>query len=485
MRKARDERVRITSAYFRISVDEEKDDESEDFSVQKLEEKLSQISSSSSSSSDSESRKLQKKASITKPEISSNLTAPDPESSDSTLCLSERLSATPRDTTFLKNAVDHAISETNATEKNYTKNSDVLLNIQMRRLAVPTTNLDQALSTLKCEDLIAKDSSTRLQSSLEDQSITRPKSITMDATKCSQLTSSLLEASAEESFGFNKHLLHPDLDKCLTLSKRSNAVKEKQQSCSSMKKESDIIPGSSTAIIQEKTDDKSAKSSSRRLTLPMMNMSQSTYDKNIETSTTTGTPTFEDILAGTSVNPIRKFSIANAAICSSLAPSLLGAIPGVPNSLLPNGNDRDSNLQRSATLSNLSTTSSAISDDTFNGRSGHRLKLPFLRLHLPEQQPSATWHNDDDCHLHQHDNNNHHHHHHVFPHIHVPTITFTAPATDGSGRKFNFAIRRHSQAVSALWLHVVLSLFFIFFFIFFFHSLLLTSLNRIIESKSG
>nr|XP_033335869.1 kinase D-interacting substrate of 220 kDa isoform X2 [Megalopta genalis] len=159
-------------------------------------------------------------------------------------------------------------------------------------------------------------------------------------------------------------------------------------------------------------------SSKRRLTMPMVYSQDSPK-----------TPTHVDALSGTSVNPIRRSSIASAAICSSLVPSLVGAFPGIPNCLLPNAEDNGS-LPVPAT----SETS---------GRSGLRLKLPFLRLHIPDQQPATTWQDHDDPESHQH--HHHHHHHHVFPYFHVPTITFTAQADGESGRKFNFGIRRHSQ----------------------------------------
>ncbi|XP_078035636.1 ankyrin repeat-rich membrane spanning isoform X2 [Augochlora pura] len=160
--------------------------------------------------------------------------------------------------------------------------------------------------------------------------------------------------------------------------------------------------------------------SKRRLTMPMVG-----YDQD-----SPKTPTHADALSGTSVNPIRRSSIASAAICSSLVPSLVGAFPGIPNCLLPSAEDNGSLP--------VPATSEA------SGRSGLRLKLPFLRLHIPEHQPATTWQEQDDPESHQH-HHHHHHHHHVFPYFHVPTITFTAQADGESGRKFNFGIRRHSQ----------------------------------------
>ncbi|XP_053986547.1 kinase D-interacting substrate of 220 kDa B isoform X1 [Hylaeus volcanicus] len=162
--------------------------------------------------------------------------------------------------------------------------------------------------------------------------------------------------------------------------------------------------------------------SRRRLTLPMANVDQISQEG-------LKTPTYEDVLSGTTVNPIRRSSIASAAICSSLATSLVSACPGIPNCLLPS-NDEHSTVNENC------------------GKGGLKLKLPFLRLHIPEHQSSTGWNDEDDredrhSYYHHH---HHHHHHHAFPYFHVPTITFTASAADGeTGRKFNFGIRKHSQ----------------------------------------
>ncbi|KAI4495270.1 hypothetical protein M0804_001471 [Polistes exclamans] len=182
------------------------------------------------------------------------------------------------------------------------------------------------------------------------------------------------------------------------------------------------------------------------------------------------TAKYRDVLSGTSVNPTRRSSIASAAICSSLVPSLAGAFPGVPSNFLPRARETSSfGLKRSVTLSNLSFVNDNTleiidkkneeeKDDWINkerdrnddGNDGKRKsKLSFLHLHIPESAATtaavaaaagARW--DLELGYHHH---HHYHHHHVFPHIHVPVITFTAPATDGTGRKFNFGIRKHSQ----------------------------------------
>lgn len=177
----------------------------------------------------------------------------------------------------------------------------------------------------------------------------------------------------------------------------------------------------------------------RRSTLPMVRAQPEDSQDGAKT------PTYEDVLSGTSVNPIRRSSIASAAICSSLAPSLLSAFPGIPNYLLPCNEE------------NPSTPTPGVDGHLTRGGGvpPRKLRLPFLRLHIPDQHPSAGW--EDEESLGQHHSHRHHHHHchHVFPHFHVPSITFTAPAADGeTGRKFNFGIRRHSQTVSrvASWL---------------------------------
>ncbi|XP_026671715.1 kinase D-interacting substrate of 220 kDa B isoform X3 [Ceratina calcarata] len=161
--------------------------------------------------------------------------------------------------------------------------------------------------------------------------------------------------------------------------------------------------------------------SQRRLTLPMTNVLLNSRE-------TLELPTYEGILSGTSVHPIRRSSITSAAICSSLAPSLVSVCQGIPECLLPSGNGKDANE------SNVSAASEEHATET----GGLRFKLPFLRLHIPSHA-AEDWGDDDDLH-------HSHQHHHVFSHFHVPTITFSATATDGeSGRKFNFGIRRHSQ----------------------------------------
>lgn len=148
----------------------------------------------------------------------------------------------------------------------------------------------------------------------------------------------------------------------------------------------------------------------------------------------------------------RRPSITNAAIGSSIAASLVGASSGVSESLV-----------RSATPSSVSISSTVPSDEVAQEdgpprfRDGRRRsKLPFLRLHMPQPH---SWSNvtaasdldDNDRANNRHNNYNNRHHHHSlgthFPHIHVPSFTF---AGDGTSRKFNFGIRRHSQMVSPL-----------------------------------
>lgn len=176
------------------------------------------------------------------------------------------------------------------------------------------------------------------------------------------------------------------------------------------------------------------RNTQRRLTLPAMNIDLDSGEKP-------GTANYQNVLSGTSVNPIRRSSIANAAICSSLAPSLASAYPGVPNCLLPTSNGNE--------LSNISSNSEQIPERS--GVTGLKMKLPFPRLHIPASRPISGEEEgeEEDANHHSHHHHHHHHHHHVFPYFHVPTFTFTAPATDGEpGRKFNFGIRRHSQTVS-------------------------------------
>lgn len=439
MRKAKDERVRIATAFFRDSFDEEDDEENEDKAAlaKESKENLSQTTF------DGDSTKVKRKSSITKAEVPSKLIASNLEFAPSTLKVEDRIFKhlqSSENSSSSNNVDEHAISgRSNAREK-YNRDSDVISQVETRRRAMLMTDSDNIFPMPEHEDVIAKESSAGFQSSsIKDHSMrARTEPIIVDRSKHSQLMPDFLEVPSETSEASKQFIT--------TLLEQAS-IKE----CSDVKKVCDTVPPLIVTI--QDSFEKFNKSGGRRSTLPMTSsdLNQSTFhEQNPAMEASQKSPTFEDILAGTSVNPIRKFSIANAAICSSLAPSLLGAFPGVPNSLLPNGDYRDSNLQRSATLSNLSTISTAISDDVSIGKTRRGLRS-FLRLHIPEPHP-ATWHDtDEDYHHHlhhQHNHHYHHHHHHVFSHIHVPTITFTAPATDGIGRKFNFAIRRHSQAVS-------------------------------------
>lgn len=435
MQKAKDDRIKITAAFFRVSFDEEdseKEDEKEASPIKESKKTISQAS-------DDGLIKVRKKSSIPKAEISSNLATSDPEFSPSTSyvqsCASKHLQSSS-----LNNADEHSMLDNNISRKNYNKDSEAIAKIETQRLTVPMADSDKAFSEHTTS--IAKDSSAGFQLSPIEEASTHTKSISIDKSRHSELTSNCLEISPETSEFSEYKFRFPKLSEQSTGENTHSDIRKVRKS---------VPRPSLTTTAQDNLNEISSKNGSRRSTLPMTSadLSQSAFQEK-NTPSTQKFPAFEDILAGTSVNPIRKFSIANAAICSSLAPSLLGAIPGVPNSLLPNGDHRDGNLHRSATLSNLSIASTAISDDTSIGRTRRGLKS-FLRLHIPTSHPDTIWHNEDyHHHLHHHYQHDHHHHdhHHMFPHIHVPTITFTAPATDGIGRKFNFAIRRHSNAVS-------------------------------------
>ncbi|XP_072767062.1 uncharacterized protein Arms isoform X2 [Anoplolepis gracilipes] len=437
MRKAKDERIKITAAFFRVSFDEE-DSEKED------EKEASLMKESSKKTflqtSDDGLIKARKKSSIATAEISSNLTlrvpASDPEFSPSTSYVQ---SCTFKDVESSKasssNTDEQVILDRDTSRKEHNKDNEAILKIETQRLKVPMADSDRVFS--KHRACVAKDSAARFQLSSIEEAPTHTKKNTADKSRQSQLTANFLEIPSETSES-SEPFCFPKLSE-QSIGEYSHLDTKKVHTSQPLV----------TTIAQDSFGEKSSKNDSRRSTLPMTSADSVLHENH--TTTTQKFPTFEDILAGTSVNPIRKFSIANAAICSSLAPSLLGAIPGVPNSLLPNGDHRDGNLHRSATLSNLSTASTAISDDTSIGRTRRGLKS-FLRLHIPGSHPDTIWHDEDyHHHLHHHyqddhHHHHHHHHHHVFPHIHVPTITFTAPATDGTGRKFNFAIRRHSHA---------------------------------------
>lgn len=167
----------------------------------------------------------------------------------------------------------------------------------------------------------------------------------------------------------------------------------------------------------------------------------------------------------------RKSSITELAIISSVTPSIIGGLncstisqPVLPTSrhdaIFRSVSDNNcegyerrdsSNLSSEANVSDRGTTvsdGSVIPNVRVNGR---RKRLPsFLHLHLHHQPEHQGWNSANVAGALNNDHNNHHQHtfgSHL-SHIHVPTLTFTAPASDGTGRKFSFGIRRHSHTVS-------------------------------------
>ncbi|KYN04118.1 hypothetical protein ALC62_04883 [Cyphomyrmex costatus] len=371
MRKAKDERIRIAAAFFRNSFDEDDDEGKEDKAA------LTKESEKRFVSSDGDSIKVKRKTNITNAEISSKVVASGVELSASSLDGAARV----RDRIFKRsqsfencsslpsNVNEYAISDCRNAKEKYNRDSDVISKVETRSLTVPITDSDGVFPSLKHEDVITKESSARFQpSSIGDYPMHPPmKSTAMAKSKQSQLMPDFLKVpsrSSDQHFCFS------------TLSERSTSMKER----SNIEKIHNTVPQPLIAVIRDSFDEKS--SGGRRLTLPMTSSDLNQALLNPTTEISQKSPTFDDILAGTSVNPIRKSSIANAAICSSLAPSLLGAIPGVPNSLLPNG---DYNLQRSATLSNLSTTSTSISDDISIGRTRRRLRKNWTQHRISRQ----------------------------------------------------------------------------------------------------
>ncbi|RLU26571.1 hypothetical protein DMN91_000367 [Ooceraea biroi] len=458
MRKAKEERNRIASAYFRVSFDEDDIEEKEDNLSAKELEKMPETSSLSDKDSRRDSRG---RSSATKVETLNLNPSFDLEFASSTLLPAGSVFGSLQSSESSENLLE--ASSQYASNVDAKCGSDVLSKIDTGESVVPIADSDVAPSAMKHKNFIAKESPARLHSSSKANPVSSSmgnhperihvKPITASWAKRSQLASDQPRTPAETlEIEQPVHSQNERQRSSTSLGSASKKlVKEQlQPSIAEVPEQVSQSSASSTVPVQEYhiINEKSMKSI-RRSTLPMMSvdLTQSGHQREANVTTTSPkSPTFEDILAGTSVNPIRKFSIANAAICSSLAPSLLGAIPGVPNSLLPNSGE---GLHRSATLSNLPTASSAVDDDDVSvGGTRRRLKS-FLRLHIPELHHGASWQNGDyQLHPHsQHDHQPHHHHHHTFPHVfHVPTFTFTAPATDGTGRKFNFGIRRHSQA---------------------------------------
>lgn len=133
----------------------------------------------------------------------------------------------------------------------------------------------------------------------------------------------------------------------------------------------------------------------------------------------------------------RKDSVTSLGIRSSLTASLAGALNASTSPPLLPTSHSDTMIRFIDTSNMPSITNLSDREGILDG-SAHvrRKRLSFLHLHLPEP---TGWGNS-------------HHHHNTFgshlSHIHVPTLTFTAPASDGTGRKFSFGIRRHSHTVS-------------------------------------
>ncbi|EFN63057.1 Ankyrin repeat-rich membrane spanning protein [Camponotus floridanus] len=394
MRKTeKDEHIKIAAAFFRISFDEE-DSEKEDEKEASL---IKESNKTFSQTSDDGSIRTSKKSSIAKTEISANLAVSEPEFLPSTSCVqscvfkhlqpSENSDLRSKASSTLNTADECAILEHHILKKDYNKDSEAISKIETQKLTVPMADSDKVFSEHKV--FIAKNSSARFEPSIEEAHI-HTISATIDKSRNSQLTPNLLEIPSEIS-EFSEYFCFP----------KSSEQSTGEHPHSDTKKVHAIKSVPLVTTTAQDSLEKSSKNDSRRSTLPMTtaDLSQSAFhEKN--TTTIQQFPTFEDILAGTSVNPIRKFSIANAAICSSLAPSLLGAIPGVPNSLLPNGDHRDGNLHRSATLSNLSTASTTISDDTsiviLGGGFLGLFTVHHLRLILMSQDcPITTLHRTD------------------------------------------------------------------------------------------
>ncbi|XP_058810678.1 kinase D-interacting substrate of 220 kDa B-like [Phymastichus coffea] len=133
----------------------------------------------------------------------------------------------------------------------------------------------------------------------------------------------------------------------------------------------------------------------------------------------------------------RRSSITNAAIYSSIGPSIASVFPGAPSNFLSPSPDAASqlvisNLRRSATFVALAEPSAL--EEAVRDAKGRRWssRLPFFRgFNQHDAIGNGTL-----------DENKKHHHHLMLPHLHFPAIDSIG---SGYGRKFSFGIRRHSH----------------------------------------
>lgn len=241
----------------------------------------------------------------------------------------------------------------------------------------------------------------------------------------------------EENSKINKNL-HEFIPKDQENSKIKTDFNElipKDQENSNIKKDfNEFIPKDLSLKIDNKFEEIKAnelRNSVRRLTLPVTNIELEKISlkgslKNLSPATSPASFSFFNFKTEK-----RRPSIANIAIGKSIAPSLAGIFPD-PTNLLNHEGINNGDLRRSLTDSNLSDNSTGNNGDDVTSTDGQKKsssgrrwsRIPFLR---PQ----------DDC-IHR----SHHH-------LNIPIITFNGPATyGGSGRKFNFGIRRHSHLVS-------------------------------------
>lgn len=145
-----------------------------------------------------------------------------------------------------------------------------------------------------------------------------------------------------------------------------------------------------------------------------------------------------------SVTSSRKSSIANAAIGSSIGPSLAGLFPGIPDDVLLG----PPNLKRSASLAALNVDTRSL-DGAIRDSKGRRWssRLPFMK------PGSDDLDMDEDLKRFQF----HHLRHPHLPHLHIPQFMISGPSSEGGyGRKFSFGLRRFSHTVRSAALIVML-----------------------------
>ncbi|XP_029043359.2 kinase D-interacting substrate of 220 kDa B isoform X2 [Osmia bicornis bicornis] len=433
MRKAKDDRIKITTHHFRISIEEEDDDEKkEDENSSRDTDRRISITIEADSVITGQDENVSEQSFCIRNGSRESLESCDREKLDRNQSHESKASSDSKENDFDREFLSETPRDEISTSADQKERSEI---IRSRRHSVEyehansMKNIDYsfASSSLPSTKVFqARDTVYDPPVAFEiprSNSETQSSSVTRIGNPSNEQIHSVINTEIQENMVLTQRNRSSSVSTSPLLIRRCYKIRSTVSRSSSLNESSSVSKDEDPSTIDRPSNSQIEEiKTTRRQTLP-------TIDGNLSENAPKS-PTYEDIISGTGVNPIRRSSIANAAICSSLAPSLVSAYPGIPNCLLPAGERESSNEQEAGT----------------SGINGRRLRLPFLKIHIPAHQPATSWEEERFNHSYYHHHHHHHHHHHVFPHFHVPTITFTAPTTDGeTGRKFNFGIRRQSQ----------------------------------------